>query len=210
MNARFSWWNNLRHGGLLLDTQRLTELVPEDPPGLSSYDLDRLRRRLTQFQDDNEQHRGKLVSFVLETICGFARPLGEWYRGSEVSTKWSRRAITGESVRPRHLWIGKNSGGACPSSSTTSRGSARAAAATISHVLQWLRPRRRVVGPGDQRPGVAAAFAGLDYEAFCQWDADAWFAEGDASPELNGFRAAMHPTLWTPAKRTNPAGCLRP
>ncbi|MGI6417644.1 MAG: Eco57I restriction-modification methylase domain-containing protein [Thermoguttaceae bacterium] len=208
MNARFSWWNNLRHGGLLLDTQRLTELVPEDPPGLSSYDLDRLRRRLTQFQDDNEQHRGKLVSFVLETICGFARPLGEWYRGSEVSTKWSRRAITGESVRPRHLWIGKNAAALPVFVDDEPRVGAGRGRRTISHVLQWLRQGSEQLALVTNGQEWRLLFAGLDYEAFCQWDADAWFAEGDASPELNGFRALMHPTLWTPAKKDEPCRLL--
>lgn len=105
---RFAWWNNVRHGGLLLDAQRLNNLIPEDPNPLDGYTEDRFRRRLTTFQEDPSAEHGKFVSFVLEVVCGFSRPAGEWSRGPEVSKEWSQRMMTGESVRPRHLWIGKN------------------------------------------------------------------------------------------------------
>ncbi len=81
---RFSWWSNLRHGGLLLDTPRLTSLIPADPSDLAVYDQERLRRRLSQFLDDPTAHRGEMVSFVLESICGFSRSIGAWHRGAEV------------------------------------------------------------------------------------------------------------------------------
>ena len=42
---RLSWWNNLRHEGLLLDAARLSELVPDEPPPLPFYEQDRLHRR---------------------------------------------------------------------------------------------------------------------------------------------------------------------
>ena len=46
------WWSNLRHGGLLLDLQRLSDLVSEMPPALPEWKQDRLRREIIAFQDD--------------------------------------------------------------------------------------------------------------------------------------------------------------
>ena len=39
-------------------------------------------------------------------------------------------------------------------------------------------------------------YAGMDNEAFSEWDIDQWLIGGQASPELNGFVALMTPTIW--------------
>jgi len=208
MNERFSWWNQLRHGGLLLDTPRLTALITDDPQPLSAFDQDRLRRRLTRFQDDPAEHRGALVGFVLESVCGFARPCGDWYRGPEVKSQWSRRALTGESVRPRHLWLGKHQACLPVFVDDQPRLGAGRGRRVISQVLQWLRqgPEQLAVLTNGQEWRLI--FAGLDYDAFCQWDTDGWFSEGDASPELSGFRSLFAPLLWTPKKEGEPCPLL--
>jgi hypothetical protein len=43
----------------------------------------------------------------------------------------------------------------------------------------------------------------LDFDAFVEWDNSQWFAEGEASPELAGFRSLLQPRLWhNPQPRT--------
>ena len=78
MNDRFSWWNNLRHGGLLLDTPRLTTLIPDDPEPLTAFDQDRLRRRLTRFQDDAANIVANLSALFSRQS---AASLGRWANG---------------------------------------------------------------------------------------------------------------------------------
>lgn len=199
IEERFQWWNNLLHGGLLLDTQRLRNLIPEDPAPLDSFEEDRLRRRITTFLDDPDEKRGQFVSFVLEAVCGLRRPLGEWSRGSEVSTAWSRRAITGESIRPRHLWISPNGAVVPVFIDDEKRLGVGRGKRIISHALQWLRQ-------GDEQLAIVTnghqwrlVFAGLDYDAFCEWDIVQWFTEGQESDELRGLRSLLSPSLWTPA-----------
>lgn len=195
---RFDWWNNLRHGGLLLDRQRLTELVPDDPPRLDPFRQDRLRRRLSTFYNDPQAERGKFVAEVLESVCGFRSPDGAWKRGSQIPADWSRRMLTGESVRPRHLWLGRN-GAVLPVfvDSHTRIGIGRGRR-LISQILNWLRQSGRQLALVTNGYQWRLVFAGLDYEAFCEWDTDQWFLEGEPSPELNGFRALIAPPLWTP------------
>ena len=50
------------------------------------------------------------VAFVLEEVCGLDASTGTWTRGSNLSPSWGRRAITGETVKPRHLWTGRDGG----------------------------------------------------------------------------------------------------
>ena len=47
------------------------------------------------------------VAFVLEQVCGFDASTGTWARGSNVAPAEGRCAVTGETVKPRHLWTGR-------------------------------------------------------------------------------------------------------
>lgn len=205
---RFAWWNNLRHGGLLFDSQRLAKLIPEPPAPLGSYEQDRLRRKLQRFRDDATAHRGELVSQVLESACGFSTSLGVWSRGGDVSTDWSRKAVTGESLRPRHLWQGLHGATLPVFIDDHPRLGVGRGQRIISQTLQWLRQGREQLALVTNGQQWRLLFAGLDYEAFCEWDVDLWLTEGEPSPEFQGFRSLIQPRLWTPAKKDEPASLL--
>lgn len=67
----------------------------------------------------------------------------------------------------------------------------------VSHALRWLRQtdnRLAVITNGLEWRIV---FAGLDYDAFCQWDINQWFTEGATSPEFTGLRSLLNQRLWT-------------
>ena len=68
----------------------------------------------------------------------------------------------------------------------------------MSQALGWLRA-------GSQRLALLTngrqwrlLFAGLDYDASCEWDLDLWFQEGELSPQVTALRALLRPELWTP------------
>src|SRR5947208_1116961 len=44
-------------------------------------------------------------------------------------------------------------------------------------------------------------FAGLDFDAWCQWDVDLWFEEGTLGPQVASLRTLLQPALWTPEKK---------
>ena len=194
---RLDWWSSLRHGGLLLDTPRLSALITEDPAELNSYDQDRLRRRINQFVDAPDANRGQLVSFVFEAICGFKNMPGAWSRGAEVSKDWSRKTITGEAIRPNHLWKGSNESLLPVFIEKEKRVGVGRGKKLVSNALQWLRQtgnRLAIVTNGYEWRLI---YAGLDYEAHVQWDLKQWFADGEPSDELRGFRSLISPEIWT-------------
>ena len=41
-------------------------------------------------------------------------------------------------------------------------------------------------------------FAGLDYEAWCEWDIDLWFEEGELADQVGALRALLNYKAWTP------------
>ena len=202
------WWSNLRHGGMLLDSQRLGELVPSLPERLLTFQQDRLRREMINFQDNPTEKRGSFVAHVLEKACGFAPPHGNWLRGSKVESSWTRRSVTGEAIRPSHLWLGQR-GAAVPVFIDNQRRIGLGRGKRVcSQVLQWLRQsdyQLAVLTNGQQWRIV---FAGLDYEAFCEWELEQWFAAGQTSEEFAGLRALLSPALWTPTEKGKPCPLL--
>ncbi|MDE2978622.1 MAG: hypothetical protein OXU63_14040 [Acidobacteriota bacterium] len=197
-------WNDLRHGGLLLDAQRQGEVAAfAEPRVLNSWLESETRRRADRFRDTRSattRDRTEFVTFALERLCGFeASDAGAgWLRGSRIPTNWSRRALTGESVRPSHLWLGPK-GAVLPVFVTGDKqvGIGRGRRET-SRALGWLRAggeRLALLTNGRQ---WRLLFAGLDFDAWCQWDTDLWFAEGAPTPALNTLLTLVQPPLWTP------------
>ncbi len=189
-------WERLRHGGLLLDAPRLRRVAEHLPEVLSSYGERELRRLATGILDGNAS-ASDFVSFVLEEVCGFGPGTGTWQRGTQIGAEWGRRAVTGETTKPRQLWLGPNGSVLPVFIDTESRlgiGRGRRAA---SQVVQWLRAgaeRLALLTNGRQWRLV---FAGLDFDAWCEWDLDLWFEEGALSPQVHVLRTLFAPALWS-------------
>jgi hypothetical protein len=200
-------WDRLRHGGLLLDAPRLSAVARLTPPSLNGYHAEELRRQAAAMLA-GDADASAFVALVLERICGFAPGNGTWLRGHALGAEWSRRTPTGETAKPRHLWRGPH-GAILPvfldSEKHVGIGRGRR---TASQVVQWLRAgseRLALLTNGRQWRLV---FAGLDFDAFCEWDADLWFEEGELSPQVQALRILLSPQAFTPAAEGQPAPLL--
>jgi hypothetical protein len=202
------WWSNLRHGGMLLDPQRLSELVPSLPQQLNPYQQDRLRRHLIRFQDDPTAERSGFIALVLEDACGFVPETGEWRRGGRISSDWTRHGLAGEAIRPNHLWLDPNGAAVPVFIDDQKRLGIGRSRRLYSQVLHWLRSTDLQLALLSNGFQWRIVFAGMDYDAFCEWDIDQWFSEGQTSPEFDGFRALVTPRLWTPPAETQPCALL--
>jgi hypothetical protein len=209
MQAPIPGWDLLVHGGLLLDAQRQKDLAEHAPEELPWFHEQELRRRVLALAVDSDKERadlGDFVAFVLHTACGF--PAEGWQRGSQVAAEWSRRTLTGELQKPRHLWRGRHGATLPVFFDTEPRLGIGRSRQTISRVLQWLRAgteRMALLTNGRQWRLV---FAGLDFDAFCQWDTDGWLEQGALSAQFAAFRLLVSPALWTPAAADAPAPLL--
>ena len=105
-------WDRLRYGGLLLDATRLAAISRHVPDPLEDRIARKLRQRAGAMPEANRESgdTSSVVTFVLEQVCGLDASTGTWTRGSNVAPSWGRRAITGETVKPRHLWTGRDGG----------------------------------------------------------------------------------------------------
>ena len=201
-------WERLRHGGLLFDGTRLEQLSQFVPPPLDGYSEGKLRQRANAILDGSGD-QSRFVAFVLEGVCGLNDSTGTWTRGSSVAPSWGRRAITGENVKPRHLWKGRR-GAVLPvfldDGKRLGIGRGRR---IVSQVLGWLRTGGEHLALLTNGLQWRLLFAGLDYDAWCEWDLELWFDEGELGPQVTALRTLLNPELWTPESKGEPSRLLQ-
>ena len=202
MNANtLPGWELLRHGGLLLDPTRLQHVARLAPPPLHSQLADELRRRaaVTLVKD---AEISSFVAFVLERVCRFTPSSGTWFRGTAVPTEWNRRTPTGDSLKPRHLWKGPHDATLPVFLEPEKHVGFGRGKRTASQVVQWLRATHHRLALLTNGRQWRLIFAGLDFDAFCEWDSELWFEEGQLSPQVDILRTLLSPQTWTPAAPT--------
>ncbi|MDE2810534.1 MAG: hypothetical protein OXN90_19135 [Gemmatimonadota bacterium] len=192
-------WDRLIHRGLLLDSARLQEVGQHAAASLDDYLERQLRQHIASLQDDAET-ASAFVAFALERIFGFDAASGEWMRGSQIPASWGRRAVTGETVKPRHLWQGPHGALLPVFLDTYPRLGIGRSRRTISQVIGWLRAGGQHLALATNGRQWRLIFAGLDYDASCEGDVELWFEEGTVSKQLMALRTLLQPTLWKPTE----------
>ena len=190
-------WDRLRHGGLLFDARRSAELRRFLPDPLPAPVEEEFRRLGTRIRDDADAETPSFVTFVLTKVCGFSVRSGSWLRGNAVPSAERRRAVTGEMVKPRQLWTAN--GARLPVFQDDAKrlgvGKSRR---SVSRVVEWLRAGNEHLALLTNGRQWRLLFAGLDYEAWCEWDLETWFDEGRLSDEVETLRTLLSPAIWTP------------
>ncbi len=197
---RFAWWASLKHGGLLIAPSKLAEYFPDELDPLPKYAVERLRRDVTKLQNGEDKNLPALFDTLVEHVLGF--PKGQWTKGTAVDTKWSRRAITGEIIKPRYLWQGgfgevlpvfvaDAALGATRDSETVTRLGIGRGRRSVSRVIEWLRNTGEKIALLTNARQWRLIHAGADYDAWCEWDVDLWFEEGVPGPQITALRQIL-------------------
>ena len=197
-------WDRLSHHGLLLDVSRLQDLARFKPDPLDDYTVRQLRLRANAMIDeahgpaDATEDRTRFVTFVLEEVCGLDAATGTWLRGSAVPASERRRTATSESVKPNHLWKGIR-GARLPvfidDSKRLGLGRSRR---LVSQAIGYLRANNEHLALLTNGRHWRLLFAGLDFEAWCDWDIDLWFEEGELADQVTALRVLLNAKAWTP------------
>lgn len=190
------WWASLKHGGLLVTPGRIAEYFEAEPPTLSRYLEDRLRRDVFSVLEGGDGNTARLLDTLFEQVLEYPRE--RWSKGSAVSSDWTRRAVTGEAVKPRRLWQGKH-GEALPvfipdaeTLGEAHRLGVGRGRKTVSRVVEWLRLTDRKLAILTNGRQLRLIHAGPDYEAWCEWDLDLWFQEGVPGHQVEALRSLLH------------------
>lgn len=192
-----AWWSSLRHFGLLLSPAEVARVTrDQEIEPLSWWASGKLRRQQTRFEA-GDLHRNEFVAWVLEEVCELRGiPTGRWQRGNAVGAGYTKTLMDGSARRPTHVWKGEH-GGALPvfvdsTASTLGVGRGRKA---LGDTVQWLRLAGLPFALLTNAKQWRLVYAGLDFEASCEWDSDLWFEDGRPGPQLEALRRLLQPAL---------------
>ena len=219
MNASDShaWWSRLRHQGLLLSPLVMLERYPDRPkPPAAPYptrklneSTKRLEARLGKEEPDEELARQPVLAWLetlLQTYVGHPRQRMVGLHqfppsvtttvriGSRTETLRPHRVIFAEAATRPALMI------MVDTSPQVGRGRGRTTYARFVELLRGTGQRLGLLTNGRQ---VRLIYAGLDFEAWTEWDADHWFADRDGEEELAGLRQLLAPASLTPPEGPN-------
>lgn len=192
-----AWWASLHHSGLLLSAAEVARLTRDLPPQpLSWWASDKLRRQRTRF-DAGDLPRNEFVAWVLEEICELrGTATGRWLRGAAVGPGYTKALMDGNARRPTHVWKGEH-GGEFPvfvdaASPTLGVGRGRK---TLGDAVQWLRLAGLPFALLTNARQWRLVYAGIDFEAACEWDIDLWYEDGQPGTQLEALRMLLSPAL---------------
>ncbi len=197
---QYGWWSDLKHGGLLIAPARLADYFPETLPPLSDYLAEKLRTAVQRMQDGQSNALTGLLDTVLEDLLKLDPQY--WHKGPSVPSTWSHRAVTGEIVKPRRVWEPPDGVPLPVFTSDARRLGVHSGRRDVARVVDWLRRSSRKIALLTNGHQWRLIYAGLDTEAWCEWDIDFWFEEGTPSSQVLALLCLLRPEALTPKAAT--------
>ncbi|MES2438555.1 MAG: hypothetical protein V4584_05800 [Verrucomicrobiota bacterium] len=197
-----AWWAALRHEGLLLDESRLRQLFPNSPEWLNSWQAGHLRKALVSFQATPEDTatRTALITCLLEDTIGLSEKCGgTWQRGSAVPADLSRRSVTGENLKPSHLWTHPGSTPLPVFTSPDARLGVGKGKRSAARVIEWMRATQHRLALLTNGHQWRLIYAHGDSSAWCESDSTQWFIEGQPAGQFDALRLLLDPRALTAA-----------
>jgi hypothetical protein len=191
---RYSWWASLKHGGLLVAPSKLAEFFPDEISPLLRHVEDRLRRDVNRVRSGDEGAIASLLDTVLEDVLQLSKDW--WIKGSAVDRSWTQQAITKESIKPRRVWLDPQ-GGILPvfvadaESRVVARLGIGKGRRAVSRAIEWLRKANQKIALLTNGRQWRLIHAGTDYDAWCEWDIDLWFEEGQPGLQVAALRLLL-------------------
>jgi hypothetical protein len=214
VDTAHAWWSRLRHHGLLISPVVLLERYPSAPEPAPFPATAKLRDAHNRFVSTAEARKGDAVieeRAILAWVDSLLDPyLGHrWGRIArqnaipEKLTAVVRIGSRSETIRP-HRVVYADANATVPAllvmadtSSQIGRGRGRNAYARFLELLRGTGHRLGLLTNGMQ---FRLVYAGLDFESWCEWEADRWFDDGEGSEELAGLRQLLLPESLAPVK----------
>ena len=159
------------------------------------------RLQLGRHVDDSRRHvwpRPNSCRSSLRRCAASTEPRAVGNEAARFHARTVRRAVTGETVKPRHLWGGRHGASLPVFIDDAKRIGIGRGRRIVSSVLGWLRAGSEQLALVTNGRQWRLVFAGLDYDASCEWDSELWFEEGELAAQVTALRTLLSPQIWTP------------
>jgi len=204
MSLEITWWDALRHDGMVIAPAQLDEHFSAPPAPLPGWLVDRLRGAVSRVLDGGGKDEvGALVDLVLERLLGLASH--QWLKGSNLSAAWTQKGVTGVAIRPTRVWQDAAGGELVVFVTEDARLRIGRGKLTYARMVEWLRLAGRSYGVLTNGHQWWLVHAGAEHDASCQWDIGLWFLDGAPSPQVDALRRLLGaPALQPQDKKPNP------
>lgn len=197
----FSWWTELTHHGILISTPVLKEIFKEIKINNEDWRYKRLRDYYNSFLVKEEKHKSgthpiyEWISYLFEEFLGHNR--SRWLKGSDVPQKYTVLSKSGLLLKPKRILLDKNRNPLLfiQTDSSPRLGMYRGRR-SYSHFLELLRKTNVSLGILTNGHQIRLIYAGLDHDAWTQWQFDNWFEEGELRTQLYGFLTLLSPSAF--------------
>lgn len=200
-----TWWAELRQSGLLISPPMLSELLPDGPEKPSYKQYRKLRDAYTKFTAWLTTRNGNLsrdiaplhdwLDVVLEEFLG--HDSARWLKGSAIPVDYSVDSIYGERLRPNRILYDSPEHSNprlfvyVDRSKRVGMGKGRTEYGKFLELLRGNSHKMGLITNGTQ---FRLCYAGIDYDAWVEWEIDDWFEQEDLRDRLDGFYSLVGPT----------------
>ncbi|MDA8065778.1 MAG: hypothetical protein M0031_09820 [Thermaerobacter sp.] len=203
MTQEAAWWTELRRGGLLIAPAVLAELFPGLPP-LSSARYARLRDRYHAFaagQDSGARDAAQPLAAWLDGVLEdfLDQPRSRWAKGRGETAAFAARGSTGEELRPQRVLLSAGKPVLLVQVDRERRVGIGRGRGGLARFLTLLRASPTPLGLLTNGLQFRLLYAGLDFEAWVEWEVADWFDTAEGRDRLAGFALLLGTTGLPPA-----------
>lgn len=206
---QFSWWTELTHSGILISVPVLTEVFSEATVNSEDWRYRRLRdhynifcsKEATHSKDTHPMH--DWITHIFEDFLGHDET--RWLKGSSIPKYFSILSRLGTLLKPRRVLVDENHQSLLLLQADQSpRLGLHKGRRSYSQFIELLRRTNVSLGILTNGHQIRLVYAGLDHDAWTQWQVDNWFDEGDIRHQLDGFVTLLSPKAFEVKDSTFP------
>jgi len=190
------WWNELRHGGLLLSPAILEEMFPDGPDKIEENRIEKLYdayikyiTNVEKFSKDSSKLSESLYSWIDAIFDQFLDvPATSWLKENKVPDDLKIISSIGEKLRPnRVLTYYKEYRYLIKIDKQAKSLGLGKSKREYARFLELLRKTRIQIGIYTNGQQIRLVYAGMDHDSWIEWDVERWFEDPIGDELLAGF-----------------------
>ena len=195
---KFQWWTELTHGGIFISNPVLNESFEERQVETWHWKYKRLRDNYNSFlSKESIYRRGShpvhaWITHLFEDFLG--HDSNHWLKGQNIPQRFSILSKTGMPIKPRRVLTDENGETILLLQRDESqRLGIHKGRRSYAQFVELLRKTNVPLGVLINGHQIRLVYAGMDHDAWVQFQVDAWFDEGETRHQLDGFLTLLHP-----------------
>jgi hypothetical protein len=194
----FNWWIELTHGGIFISNPVLHESFDEKFVESWHWRYKRLRDHYNTYCSKLESYRtgthpvNSWITNIFEDFLGHESK--HWLKGNSIPINLSTITSTGLTIKPTRVLVDENDAPLLLlKRDEAPRLGMHKGRRSYSQFVNLLRKTHTQLGILTNGMQIRLVYAGLDHDAWVQWQVDAWFDEGETRHQLDGLLTLLHP-----------------